>query len=121
MTLDQLAQALKTFPVEVECKHATVDHVNDFRQTLKDDLQRSDRFILVNYLRKAVGQQTGGHISPVAAYDEQKDTALILDVSDYKYPWTWVKVDQLWQAMIAVDDDAKLARGYVIVSAIPKS
>jgi hypothetical protein len=42
--------------------------------------------VIVNYLRKAIGQEKGGHISPLAAYDAETDRFLILDVSRYKYP-----------------------------------
>ena len=48
-------------------------------------------FVIVNYLRKALGEQTGGHISPLAAYDGKADRFLILDVARYKYPPVWVK------------------------------
>ena len=45
----------------------------------------------MNYLRKAIGQERGGHISPLAAYDAKSDRFLILDVARYKYPPVWVK------------------------------
>jgi Phytochelatin synthase len=35
---------------------------------------------------RAIGQEQGGHISPLAAYDAETDRFLILDVSRYKYP-----------------------------------
>ena len=35
----------------------------------RDYLAPKDHFVIVNYLRKAIGQETGGHISPLAAYD----------------------------------------------------
>ena len=50
--------------------------------------------MLVNYLRSAIGQKTGGHISPLAAYNQETDSFLILDVSRYKYPPIWVKAEQ---------------------------
>jgi len=71
---------------------------------------------LVNYLRKAIGQETGGHISPVAAYNQETDHFLILDVSRYKYPPVWVKAEELWQAMATVDSTSGKTRGFVLVS-----
>ena len=44
--------------------------------------------MIANYLRKAIGQEKGGHISPLAAYDAET-IASILDVSRYKYPPVW--------------------------------
>jgi hypothetical protein len=71
----------------------------------------------VNYLRKAIGQQTGGHISPLAAYDAKVDRFLILDVARYKYPPVWVKTSDLFDAMNTTDaaNDSK-TRGYVLVA-----
>ena len=71
--------------------------------------------MIVNYLRKAIGQQTGGHISPLAAYDAKVDRFLILDVARYKYPPVWVKTSDLFDAMNTTDaaNDNK-TRGYVL-------
>ncbi len=74
-----------------------------------------DRFILVNYLRSAIGQEKGGHISPLGAYDADTDRFLILDVSQYKYPPVWVEAKALFGAMDTVDSDGGKTRGYVVV------
>ena len=73
--------------------------------------------MVVNYLRKAMGQQTGGHISPLAAYDAKADRFLILDVARYKYPPVWVKASDLFDAMNTTDssNDNK-TRGYVLIA-----
>jgi hypothetical protein len=67
-------------------------------------------------LRKAIGQETGGHISPVAAYNEQTDRFLILDVSRYKYPPIWVKAEELWKATATLDSVSGKTRGFLLVS-----
>ena len=68
-------------------------------------------------LRKAIGQEAGGHISPLAAYDADTDRFLILDVSRYKYPPAWVTAAALFGAMDTPDsDNHDLTRGYVVVS-----
>ena len=54
-------------------------------------LAEPNRYVIVNYLRRTLGQERGGHISPLAAYDADADRFLILDVSRYKYPPVWVK------------------------------
>jgi hypothetical protein len=72
---------------------------------------------LVNYLRKAIGQEAGGHISPLGAYDEDTDRFLILDVTRYKYPPVWVEAAALFGAMNTIDSDNNdKTRGYVSVS-----
>ncbi len=72
--------------------------------------------MIVNYLRKAIGQERGGHISPLAAYDAEMDRFLILDVSRYKYPPVWVRASELFAAMDTTDaDNQNRTRGFVLV------
>ena len=90
MTLDQLGGLLALHPVAIEVHHAADGGLDAFRAAARDYLAAKDHFVIVNYLRKAIGQQTGGHISPLAAYDAKVDRFLILDVARYKYPPVWV-------------------------------
>ncbi len=68
------------------------------------------------YLRRSIGQERGGHISPLAAYNADTDQVLILDVSRYKYPPVWVEVEDLWNAVNTVDSVSGLTRGVVVIS-----
>ena len=80
-------------------------------------LGKHDHFVIINYLRKAIGQEKGGHISPLAAYDKETDMFLILDVARYKYPPVWVKAAELFGAMNTVDkDNESKTRGYILIS-----
>lgn len=116
MTLDQLGKLLESYPVKAEVHHAGDLSLQEFRTLVVKNLQEPKNFVLVNYLRKAIGQETGGHISPLAAYNEKTDRFLILDVSRYKYPPVWVKAEELWKAMATVDSDSGKTRGFVLVS-----
>jgi len=116
VTLDQLAAALKTFPVEVRVTHARPGGLYKFIDDAKQVLQAGHGYLVVNYLRSALGQQTYGHFSPVAAYDEARDRFLVLDVARYKYPPVWVRAEQLFAAMQTRDHEANNYRGYLIVS-----
>lgn len=116
MTLDELGALLAAHPVEVEVHHAAEATLDAFRASARDHLARDGHFVIVNYLRKAIGQETGGHISPLAAYDAESDRFLILDVSRYKYPPVWVGAADLFNAMNTVDkDNANKTRGYVLI------
>jgi hypothetical protein len=75
--------------------------------------------VIVNYLRKEIGEEKGGHISPLAAYNQKTDRFLILDVSRYKYPPVWVKTTDLWRAIATVDPASNKTRGFVLVSRNP--
>ena len=65
-----------------------------------------------------MGQEKGGHISPLAAYDIESDRFLILDVARYKYPPVWVTTADLFAAMKTTDsDNENKTRGFVLVTA----
>ncbi len=118
MTLDQIGGILATQPVKAEVHHASDSSVEEFRTLASAYLGQPGHFVLVNYLRKAIGQQIGGHISPLAAYDAKADRFLILDVARYKYPPVWVKTADIFEAMNTPDpsNDNK-TRGFVLVTA----
>ena len=117
MTLDQLGGLLALHPLTIEVHHAADGSLDAFRAAARDYLAAKNHFVLVNYLRKALGQQTGGHISPLAAYDAKEDRFLILDVARYKYPPVWVKASDLFDAMNTTDSaNAGKTRGYVLVT-----
>ena len=120
MTLDQLGALLTTQPVAAEVHHAADTTLDTFRNAARDYLGTEGRFVIVNYLRKAIGQEKGGHISPLAAYDAETDRFLILDVSRYKYPPVWVTAAELFGAMNTPDsDNENKTRGFVLVTKSP--
>ncbi|MGD2182169.1 phytochelatin synthase family protein [Lusitaniella coriacea] len=116
MTLAQLGQLLATHPVTVGIYHGSDVTLEEFRKLAVRNLQETDNFVLVNYLRRTIGQERGGHISPLAAYNQERDRFLILDVSRYKYPPVWVKAEDLWKAMNTTDSVSGKTRGFVLVS-----
>ena len=117
MTLDQLGALLSLHPATIEVHHAEDGGLDAFRSSARDYLAAKDHFVIVNYLRKSIGQERGGHISPLAAYDAQADRFLILDVARYKYPPVWVKAADLFAAMNTTDAaNNNKTRGYVLVT-----
>jgi hypothetical protein len=118
MTLDQVGAILETRPVRAEVHHASESSVDEFRKLARAYLGEGGHFVIVNYLRKALGEQTGGHISPLAAYDAKADRFLILDVARYKYPPVWVKTADMFAAMNTTDtSNENKTRGFVLVTA----
>lgn len=117
MNLQQLGGLLSSYGgVKVQVYHGSNSSLEEFRKLAAENLKQPDNFVLVNYLRKEIGQETGGHISPLAAYNEVTDRFLIMDVSRYKYPPMWVKTADLWKAMNTVDLASGKTRGFVFVS-----
>lgn len=112
MTLAELGKVLEASGAVVETVPVAKVDENVFREEVKRCVAGKERMMLVNYLRKSLGQKTGGHISPIGAYDEAGDRVLVMDVSAYKYPWVWVKTGDLFAAM---GDNEGVSRGYVVV------
>ncbi|MBH8562650.1 phytochelatin synthase family protein [Nostoc sp. CENA67] len=115
MTLDELAALVQSHNRKVEVHHTSSSTLEEFRHQAKANLKNNQDFIIVNYDRSQIGQNGGGHISPIAAYSEKMDKFLILDVSTYKYPPVWVSASTLWNAMNTFDAASKQTRGYLIV------
>lgn len=117
ITLDQIGQLLAVQPVDVTVRHASDSNLDTFRSEVSSYLAQPGHFVLANYFRNALGQQKGGHFSPLAAYDKDSDRFLILDVARYKYPPVWVKAEELFAAMNTKDSDNEdKSRGYVLIS-----
>ncbi|RFU48395.1 phytochelatin synthase family protein [Paraburkholderia sp. DHOC27] len=116
MTLDQLSTVLSGFPVDVKKYHAGDLSISQFRDLIRSTTAQSYRFALLNFHRVEIGEEGGGHWSPVAAYDAASDSALVLDVARYKYPAVWVPIAQLYASSQAVDNVSGLSRGVVVVS-----
>ena len=115
MTLDQVGAVLSAHGLKVEVHHAADSSLEEFRRRASEELGSPGRFIVINYLRAAIGQEKGGHISPLAAYDADTDRFLILDVSRYKYPPVWVKAAELFAAMSTTDsDNDNRTRGFIV-------
>lgn len=116
LTLAELAGILESYPVQAEIYYGSDVSLEEFRQLIATNLSEPGNFVLVNYLRRSLGQERGGHISPLAAYDADTDQFLILDVSRYKYPPVWVKAETLWQAINTLDSVSNQPRGFLLIS-----
>jgi hypothetical protein len=100
----ELGQMLQAYDLKVDI-HVVSDQadLNTLKAEVINNLRTPDDFIIVNYARSALGQKGGGHISPLAAYDDVTDSVLILDVNPSHQPWVWVRWDDLAQAMKTFD------------------
>jgi len=116
LKLAQLKGILEAYDTRVYLHYADADSgaaVAAFREDLQSVLADSVRFLLVNFDGSTIGASTHGHISPVAAYDENTDSVLLLDVAGYFNPWYWAPVTDLYGAMHTLDGDHY--RGYLVV------
>lgn len=109
---------------EIEVVH--VDSTSDamlarLRKALTENEASADDFILIDFVQSvATGDPEGnvGHISPIAAYDAERQRVLVLDPDRTWYEPYWVADRTLLEGMAKRDDQAPgtgLARGYVYV------
>jgi hypothetical protein len=116
MTLAQLHGWLASrSDLVVQRFHADQLSLVQWRALLRRSLQDPNDRLLVNYQRSALGQEGGGHISPLAAYDPGSDAVLLLDVARYRYPAVWVSATDLWRAMRTADASAGRSRGLLLI------
>lgn len=86
----------------------------EIRSDLVENLRHRGDYVVVNYRREAAGQQGGGHISPLAAYDRESDSFLILDVNPAVSGWVWMPTATLIKGMRTFDKMEN--RGYILVA-----
>lgn len=117
MSLDTFGRVLDSYDeLHIEIVFAEDLTLDAFRDRLVSAVAGSDNeFAVVNYHRVGVGQQGGGHISPLGAYHAGSDRFLILDVSRYKYPPIWVSTADLYKATAERSEGAERSRGFVVV------
>jgi len=85
----------------------------EIRMDFVENLKRTGDYVVVNYRRADVGQSGGPHISPLAAYDAESDSVLVMDVNPASAGWVWMPVATLVKGMRTFDLVEN--RGYVVV------
>lgn len=116
MTLQTLAGLLSAHGVDADARHADAFDVAALRALLTDNMARPSDVVLVNYDRAGLDQPSGGHISPVVAFDAESDRALVMDTAAHRFPPVWASLDALHGAMNTVDPASGLRRGLVVVA-----
>jgi hypothetical protein len=116
MSLGELAALLRAHDVRTSIHYADESSVDRFRDTVATNLGNDADYLIVNYWRAPMGQGEMGHMSPVAAYDRDTDSVLIMDTASNKYSPAWVPLELLFEAMRTVDSASGRMRGYVEVA-----
>lgn len=115
LTLEELTRLLVASGAKAEAVHAQDTDLASFRATARKVLADENAVLLVNVFRQTLGQEGGGHFSPIAAYNAQADAFLFLDVARYKLPPSWIPAERLFAAMNTEDGSVHKSRGYIIV------
>lgn len=113
LTLDELAGVARHRFASSRVSVLRGLDLNAFRQHLQRANEPGRRYI-VNFSRKPLFGQGGGHHSPIAAYLAQEDLVLVLDVNRDFGPWL-VKPERLLAAMNTVDGSSGKPRGLLLI------
>lgn len=105
MSLSELAALAERVGLRAELVYADTLTPESFRERLTANLTQEGDFVVVNYQRGVLNQGGAGHISPVGAYDPDRDAFLVLDTAAYRYPFTWVPASLLYDAVHTKDGD----------------
>lgn len=119
LSLGEVASVLSNvYKLKVELKYVDKTSnrlIDKFRTELKSYMADDDHFIIANFLYNSnIVTKSIGHISPLAAYDEESDSVLVMDVALHKNQWYWVPLPILYKAMNTMDGDHY--RGYLVIS-----
>ena len=115
LTVEQLALLVRGNRADARPTLARESKLEVFRAEAATALGEPGRFVIVDFLRSELGQDTGAHWSPLGAYHAGSDRFLVLDVARFRYPPYWVKAVDLFAAMDTLDLDSGKSRGWVRV------
>lgn len=118
LALDELKGILEVYGLAVELRYAdenVEDGATRFRAEVDATLRTAHKFVVVNFVGNTIGAATGGHISPLGAYDRLSDSVLILDVAGHKNPWYWAPLSHLYQSMHELAPEGR-PRGWLMIS-----
>ena len=118
LTLQQMTEMFRQFAVNADLFYGDQLTESTFRDLMTSAMGDPNTRLIVNFDRKTLNQQGAGHFSPIAAYDSESDSVLILDVAKFKYPPFWVSIADLLNAMNTIDSDSGKSRGLIRVRAL---
>jgi hypothetical protein len=108
--------------VRIDLKDKTLRE--NVRRMLIENERSDDDFVLVVFWQALFTDDPEGetgHIAPLAAYDAERERALVFDPDREWYEPYWVPLDTLVAGMARVDPDTGNPRGYIWVRTKPAS
>ncbi|KAI8390156.1 Phytochelatin synthase-domain-containing protein [Blakeslea trispora] len=115
ITFDNFACLAKCH-CDVQVNRAFDFDFEKFKKDVELVTSDSDKFMVISFSRKVLGQTGDGHFSPIGAYNAQEGKVLILDTARYKYPSYWCSIDTLFDSMKPIDKETGRPRGYFVLS-----
>ncbi|KAG1467121.1 hypothetical protein G6F46_000170 [Rhizopus delemar] len=115
ITFDNFACLAKCH-CDVQVKRAFDFSFEEFKRDVELVTSTSEKFMIISFSRKTLGQTGDGHFSPIGAYNAKTNMVLVLDTARYKYPSYWCSIDTLFESMNPIDKETGRPRGYFVLS-----
>lgn len=103
----------RAFPVYAAVPQT--EGVGYLRRDIVNSLSGSQQKVILNFHGLTLGTLTGGHFSPVAAFEPKREMVLILDTAAHKNEPFWIPLDDLYFAMTKIDPGSQNPRGWIRV------
>ena len=116
MTLAQFDGLMTARGYKTRRFHGNELSLDKFRELVVQNMLDKTDMLVINYHRPALKQKGGGHFSPIAAYEQETDRVLILDVAQHKYPPVWAQLNLVWKALDTTDRSAHAQRGMLEIA-----
>lgn len=116
LTLSEMGRVLRKDSKNVDIHFAADENMEGFKADFINALHDPAIVVIVNYSRGKLHQVGAGHIAPIGAYEPSTDSVLVMDVANYKYPPTWIPVQQLFDSMTTDDPASGHSRGWLEVT-----
>lgn len=114
ISLEELATVLRSFSLKVFKYEANTLSCEEIRTLILSALESPQQCVLALYGRNKLKQEGEGHWSPIAAYDKESDSFLLLDVAKFKYPPAWINLLPFIDAMQTPSCSGQ-SRGFIII------
>ncbi len=117
MDIEELQKMLRVHGVKSQLtnvKEYSDANLNKFRDLVKSSVNSDKKLLLLNY-DHSYKSLMGGHFSPIAAYDVDSDSVLVLDVAAHRNPWIWINLSDVYHAMNTKNYAQTSYRGYLVI------
>jgi hypothetical protein len=117
MDLKDVTKMLNSFDeIKAYSHNTTKETVSSLKKNILEAL-KSGNSVIAQIQRTCIGENGGGHFSPITSYAEYNDKTyfLFMDVSSYKdFGHVWVSSSELYKGM-SDKCDGYNGRGYIII------
>ena len=120
LQIRELRWLLNTHGVGTDTFLAKTSTLSDFRRRARKQLSVPGEYVIVWFMRPALGLVGKSQYALLAAHEPFSDRFLLIDPAVEVYPPYWVTAQDLHDAMLATDLETIEGRGYILMGPPPE-